>query len=105
MKDFEKPLSSLEALLDNPAIMGDIAALHDLLDQTKKKVELRTELIAQRDALREQTLALRTSIVEKAEELATKSKASINWRESAQTLHDLLEQWKSSQRNGHSFGT
>lgn len=53
LKDLKKPLSSLEALLDNPAIMGDIAALHDLLDQTKKKVELRTEeLIAQRDALR-----------------------------------------------------
>ncbi|QPK93659.1 DUF349 domain-containing protein [Actinomyces sp. zg-332] len=101
LKDLESPMKSIETLLENPAIIGDIDALHASVEALKAKVEARKEeLKANRIAQREKTLAIRTSIVEKAEEIAHNCGQATNWKQSGQTLRDLLEEWKDSQRHG-----
>lgn len=101
LKDLEAPMHSIETLLENPAIMGDIDALHKKVADLKVKIETRKEeLKANRAAQREKTLALRTEIVEKAEKISQSCGQSTNWKQSGQTLRDLLEEWKDSQRHG-----
>ena len=101
LRDLEAPMESIEKMLENPSIIGDINLLIKNVEALKIKVEARKEeLKAKKIAQREKALRLRNSIVERAEEIAQKGRELNTWKQSGQVLRDLLEEWKQSQRRG-----
>src|SRR5699024_7995490 len=89
VSEIDTTINQLREQVKEPAAVGDLAKLRQLL----KDVE---ELAAER----RKAIAERTKIVEKAEELAAKDPQKIQWRKSGDALKNLLEEWKTAQRQG-----
>lgn len=100
-KDLDATVASLREALAEPAAVGDLPALRAHLAELEARAHTRKEqLAAERAQAREVALAERTAIVEAAEKLAGRDPAKIQWRDEGNKLRDLLEQWKTAQRNG-----
>lgn len=100
-EEARQSLKTLHEQLVEPAVVGDIASLKERTAKLDELAEERREQVAaERAAAKEQALAERTEIVEKAEALANQDPARTHWKNSRQELTDLLEAWKTSQRTG-----
>lgn len=79
-------------------VVGDLATLGETLDAVVeaagKAVEKQSEAT---EAARQQGLAERTAIVERAEEIAGADPARVQWKNSGQEMRDLFDSWKKLQ--------
>ncbi|QRV02921.1 DUF349 domain-containing protein [Arcanobacterium phocisimile] len=100
-EEARQSLKALQEQLVEPAVIGDVAALKERAAKLEILAEERKQIVAaERKAAKEQALAERTAIVERAEEIADQNPAQTHWKNSRQELSDLLDAWKNAQRNG-----
>lgn len=100
-KDIDQTLATLRAAVAEPAAIGDLAGLRAHVEDLAGRAEERkAQARADRAAAKEQALAERTSVVERAEAVVAQDPAKTHWKQSGQTLRDLLEEWKTLQRRG-----
>ena len=98
-RDIESTLKTLNKQLVSPAVVGDLPALRERMVQLAERSEARRgELREERKAQREQALAERTEIVERAEAVAAQPSEKTQWKQSGAELRDLLDRWKEQQR-------
>ena len=91
-RDIDQTLATLREQVASPNVIGDIPA---------KAAEERKEVAREeRKAAKAQALAERTAVVERAEAIVAQDPAKTHWKQSGQTLRDLLEEWKTLQRRG-----
>lgn len=94
-------LKTLEESLVEPDVVGDIVALRSRVSALSSRLaERRVEFEAERKAAKEEALAHRTAIIEKAEAIAAQDPAKTHWRDSRQELTNLLDEWKTAQKSG-----
>ena len=97
IKLFEDRLASLSPR----DIDQTLPALRERVAAVEKAAEERKEVAREeRKAAKAQALAERTSVVERAEAIVAQDPAKTHWKQSGQTLRDLLEEWKTLQRRG-----
>ena len=92
-RDIDQTLATLREQVASPNVVGDIPAL-------RARVEAAAKAAEERKAAKAQALADRTAVVERAEEIVAQDPAKTHWKQSGQTLRDLLEEWKTLQRRG-----
>lgn len=101
VSEIDTTINQLREQVKEPAAVGDLAKLRQLLkDVEELAAERRKAIEIERAAAREKAIAERTKIVEMAEELAAKDPQKIQWRKSGDALKHLLEEWKAAQRQG-----
>lgn len=99
--EIDTTLKQLREQLQEPAAVGDLPALRELLTTVEAAAaERRAAIEAERQAAKEVAIAERTKIVEAAEKLAATDPAKIQWRQSGDALKKLLDDWKGAQRRG-----
>lgn len=99
--EIDTTLKQLREQLEEPAAVGDLPALRELLTTVEAAAaERRAAIEAERKAAKEAAVVERTKIVEEAEKLAATDPAKIQWRQSGDALKKLLDDWKSAQRRG-----
>ena len=87
--------------MKEPAAIGDLQALRERVEAVKARAEARKEEAkAERKAAREEALAQRTRVVEQAEAIVEQDPEKTHWKQSGQTLRELLDEWKNLQRKG-----
>lgn len=85
----------LRAQIDQPAMVGDLAALRAKLDGLVTKVDERRSAAAdERKAAKVAAVAQREALVAQAEELA----GSTQWKSTGDRYRELLDQWKALPR-------
>jgi hypothetical protein len=93
--DAERAIKMVREQVDGAAALGDLDALLDRLDALAPALEkLREERKAARETKLAEALAAKTRIVETAEKLA----AGSDWRNGADKLRALLDEWKALAR-------
>ncbi|MDY5584586.1 MAG: DUF349 domain-containing protein [Arcanobacterium sp.] len=99
-EEARKSLKSLNADLVEPAVIGDVDSLRNRCAALSEKIEERAQVVAaQRAEAKEKALVERTAIVEAAEAIAAQAPEKTHWRDSRTKFNELLDQWKSAQRN------
>ena len=83
-RDIDQTLATLREQVASPNVIGDIPALRERVAAAAKA----------------QALADRTAVVERAEAIVAQDPAKTHWKQSGQTLRDLLDEWKNLQRRG-----
>ena len=100
-RDIDQTLATLREQVASPNVVGDIPALRARVEAAAKAAEERKEIAREeRKAAKAQALADRTAVVERAEAIVAQDPAKTHWKQSGQTLRDLLEEWKTLQRRG-----
>ncbi len=100
-KDIDQTLKTLREATQAPAAIGDLPALRARVEAVATRADERKEVArAERRAAKEAALAERTALVERAEELVAQDPERTHWKQSGQTLRDLLDEWKTMQRKG-----
>ncbi len=100
-RDLDSTLKSLREQVREPSAIGDLPALRARVEGLEDAVKARKEQIrAERAAAKEEALATRTAIVVEAEEIAAQPAERTQWKNSGQRLRELLDQWKTQQRQG-----
>ena len=100
-RDIDQTLATLREQVVSPNVVGDIPALRARVEAAAKAAEERKEIAREeRKAAKAQALADRTAVVERAEAIVAQDPAKTHWKQSGQTLRDLLEEWKTLQRRG-----
>ena len=100
-RDIDQTLATLREQVVSPNVIGDIPALRHRVEAVAKAAEERKEVAREeRKAAKAQALAERTSVVERAEAIVAQDPAKTHWKQSGQTLRDLLDEWKTLQRRG-----
>jgi hypothetical protein len=86
-------LRKLRESLDTAAVVGDVDALGNRLDELAKHAEDRVdEFKAAKDAERAEAIAAKEALVAEAEEL---SKRDSHWKASGQRFAEMVDEWKS----------
>lgn len=99
--EIQSTLKSLSEQVQEPAAIGDLAALRKRVEDLHTAAEQRiAEFVKQREAAREQAVKDRTAIVEEAEAIANQDPQMIQWKLSGQRIHHLLDEWKRLQHHG-----
>ena len=98
-KEIDETLHALQTELENPAAVGDLAALRARHAELKAKGDEKKEALAKarKEAL-EKALKERANIVERAEALVAHMSESTNWRELNDKLRALFDEWQEHQR-------
>ncbi|MBS4874929.1 MAG: DUF349 domain-containing protein, partial [Actinomyces sp.] len=100
-RDIDQTLATLREQVVSPNVIGDIPALRERVAAATKAAEERKEIAREeRKAAKAAALAERTSVVERAEAIVAQDPAKTHWKQSGQTLRDLLDEWKNLQRRG-----
>ena len=100
-RDIDQTLATLREQVVSPNVIGDVPALRRRVEAVEKAAEERKEVAREeRKAAKAQALADRTAVVERAEAVVAQDPAKTHWKQSGQTLRDLLEEWKALQRRG-----
>ena len=100
-RDIDQTLATLREQVASPNVIGDIPALRERVAAVEKAAEERKEIAREeRKAAKAAALAERTSVVERAEQIVAQDPAKTHWKQSGQTLRDLLDEWKNLQRRG-----
>lgn len=100
-KEIDQALAGLKEQLAEPAAVGDMEALRRTFALAEERaVARKAEIQAERQAAREEAFAARSAIVESAEAVAAQDTSRTQWKNSAEELRTLLEQWKNAQRSG-----
>jgi hypothetical protein len=85
----------LRSQIDQPSMVGDLAALSATLDALVAKVdERRTAAVEERKAAKAAAVVQREALVTQAEELA----ASTQWKATGDRYRELLDEWKALPR-------
>ena len=96
---YERRYADLEATIK--LFEDRMAQLSARVEAAAKAAEERKEIAREeRKAAKAQALADRTAVVERAEAIVAQDPAKTHWKQSGQTLRDLLEEWKTLQRRG-----
>ena len=99
-REIDEALKSLAEETENPAVVGDLAALKAQFEQLREAGEKKKAEIAEaRKAAMAKAIAGRTAIVEKAEALAASLGDNTNWRSTADKFRSLFDEWQAHQRN------
>lgn len=99
--DIDQTLATLREAVREPAAIGDLPKLRARIEDLASRAEERkAQARAEKQAARERALAERTGLVERAEALVAQDPAHTHWKQSGQSLRDLLEEWKAHQRRG-----
>ncbi|MFC5280413.1 DUF349 domain-containing protein [Arcanobacterium canis] len=100
-EESRKSQKHLAAQLEEPAAIGDIAALRTRVDATLPLIEQRAEVVnAERAEAKKKALEEREAIVAEAEKISAQDPSTTHWKNSRTALTELLEQWKHAQRHG-----
>lgn len=100
-KDIDQTLATIREAVREPAALGDLPSLRARVEELAARAEERKEAAREeRKAAKEAALAARTAVVEKAEAIIAQAPERIHWKQSGQTMRDLLDEWKSLQRSG-----
>lgn len=100
-KEIDQALTTLKDQVEQPAAVGDMDALRRSFALAEERaVARKAQIQVERQAAREEALATRTAIVEAAEAVAAQDTARTQWKNSAEELRSLLDQWKAAQRGG-----
>lgn len=98
-REIDESLKLLSEETNEPAVVGDIAALKAQFEELKAAGEAKkTELAEARKAAIAKAVAERTAIVEKAEALAASLGDNTNWRSTADKFRTLFDEWQNHQR-------
>jgi hypothetical protein len=102
VKEMDGTLGRLEAELETPAVVGDLAGLRARVAELKERsVTRRAEIDAARAAAKAEATAARTSLIERAEQIAAKTEdGTIQFRSAGDELRRLLDEWKAAQSGG-----
>ncbi len=99
-REIDETIKTLSAETEQPAVVGDLAALKAQFEALKEEgVAKKTELAEVRKAAIAKAVEERTAIVEKAEALADSLDENTNWRSTADKFRSLFQQWQEHQRN------
>ncbi|MEW6861542.1 DUF349 domain-containing protein [Trueperella pyogenes] len=99
-EEISTALNSLTEQLKEPAVVGDVAALRNRVEQLRGTAEeRRAQVKAEREAAKKAAVEERTAIVEAAEAVAAQDPANTHWKNSRTELTNLLDQWKYAQRH------
>lgn len=97
----EKSLQSLDGKLREPNVIGDVESLRSQVAAIKTRVaERREEIQERRRAAKEEALAVRTGLVEKAEAIAARDPKRIHWNDSRKEFDQIFQDWQTAQRTG-----
>ena len=100
-KDVDSTIASLREQLQQPAAVGDLAGLRARVEQLAQAGEARKqEAAAEREAAKAEALSTREKIVAQVEKIAATDPQRIQWKQSGQRIHQLLEEWKDALRRG-----
>ncbi|OKL52448.1 DUF349 domain-containing protein [Buchananella hordeovulneris] len=100
-REIDQTLASLTEALQAPKAVGDLDSLRDRLEQLRQAAEDHKVAERQRrEQAKAEALAVRASIVERAEAIAAKDPAKTQWKQSGEALRALLDEWKQAQRSG-----
>lgn len=97
--EIDETIATLSEETHEPAVVGDIPALHQKFENVKNAAtERRQQIVAARKEAVNKALAERTKIVEEAESIAAGLGTSTNWRNTASKFRTLFDQWQQQQR-------
>lgn len=100
-KEIDSTLASLTEALEAPKAVGDLDGLRERLAGLKTAAEEhKVAERARREAAKAESIAVRTKIVEQAEEIAARDPQRVQWKSSGEQMRALLDQWKEAQRSG-----
>lgn len=100
-KDAADGLAKLREHCAEANVVGDLAALDDLLSRIATEVDARREAeAAERTAARAAAAVEREAIVAEAEKIAAQPENKVQWKSSSARMRELLDQWKQHQRSG-----
>ncbi|WP_418906700.1 DUF349 domain-containing protein [Glutamicibacter endophyticus] len=98
--DMHKALETINSLIVERHMVGDIAALESRVETLRVAIEsLQADQRKAAEAARAEMLAVREAIVEKAEELAAKRPEQVQWKTASGSMNELFDQWKEAQRS------
>lgn len=98
-KEIDESLKNLEEETLKPDVVGDIPALRKQLEQIKAQAQTKKEQLAQEHKVQlDKAIQERTSIVQEAEAIISTLSDQTNWRQTADKLKNLFEQWQEHQR-------
>jgi len=100
-KDAADGLAKLREHCAGANVVGDLAALDDLLGRIESAVQGRRESeAAERTAARAAAATEREAIVAEAERIAAQPESKVQWKASGARMRELLDEWKKHQRSG-----
>ncbi|MFC0266118.1 DUF349 domain-containing protein [Alloscardovia macacae] len=98
-REMDEAVTSLRDEVKEPAVVGDIPALRQAVEELASLADAAKKALAQaREEAREQSIAARTAIAEEAEKLAASITKRTNWHDMGEQFQKLFEQWKATQR-------
>lgn len=98
--DIDQSYRQLVDELKQPQVVGDLARLRELVEKLQEEINQRKEAIAQeRKAAIQATTEKFTSVVTRAQEVAANLNNTTNWRQTAQIMQDLFDEWKQIQKD------
>lgn len=101
-KDIDQGLAHLREAVAEPHAVGDLAALSARVEALGPVAEQRrTEVREARLKAREELRAVRTGIVEEAEQIASVPAEKTQWRTDSARMKELFETWRTQQKEGH----
>ncbi len=105
LRDIDGALTSLRAVTAAPDCVGDLAAFRTRFAPIEEQaVALRETIAAAKAEARAKALAEREAIVAKAEAIAAKDVGTVRWKEDTADLRQLLDAWKTAQKEGARIG-
>ncbi|PID96217.1 MAG: ATPase [Actinomycetales bacterium] len=100
-KEATDSLAKLREQIGQARVVGDLAALQSGLDDIDAAIERRRESeAAARAEAKAAATERRESLVTEAERIAAQPEQRIQWKASGSRMRELLDEWKSAQRNG-----
>ena len=100
-KDAADGLTHLRTAAKDLRAVGDLVALDNKIETIATAVEARrTVETEQRAAARAEAIESREKIVAEAESIAGQPENKIQWKSSSARMRELLDEWKSAQRQG-----
>ncbi|AOZ72649.1 ATPase [Boudabousia tangfeifanii] len=100
-KDIDHTIDALRRSLVEPRAVGDLPALRARVESLAEVAEQKKqEAKAARAKAKEEALSRREKIVEAAEAMAAQDPERIQWKQSSQKFHNLLDEWKQAQKAG-----
>jgi len=99
-KDAADGLAKLREHVSGANVVGNLAALDELVGEIEQAVAARRESeAAERTAARAAAATERERIVVEAEQIAGQPEGRIQWKSSTSRMRELLEEWKRHQRS------
>ncbi|WP_420063947.1 DUF349 domain-containing protein [Microbacterium marmarense] len=99
--DLRGAARTVSGKLKNAAAVGDLAALEARVAALNVQLaaESETEAVAAREAV-DEAIAVRTTLVEKAEALAARDPKTVQWKQASAELAEMFDQWQAQQQSG-----